>query len=145
MLDETAARAEEIPGVNIEDLDLAGWRCPVKAKGTRAKTRRHGTAREDVTLKTVYWDAGSARLLPCLLRGRTRGPAFVIHRRPGPGKVVSPRDACPAELAQLSYGQAHALLDTRTALRGPATGWDPHEFRHFALTTSVRLAPACCY
>lgn len=36
-------------------------------------------------------------------------------------------------LARLSYGQARAPLDAHTA-RGPGTGWDPHEFRHSALT-----------
>jgi hypothetical protein len=76
----------------IEDLDLAGRRCPVKAKGARTKARRRGQAREDYVLETVYWDAGAARLLPRLLRGRTRGPVFVTHRRPDTG------------LARLSYG-----------------------------------------
>lgn len=134
MLYETAARAEEILGVNIEGLDFAGRRCPVKAKGARSKTRRRGQAREDFVLETVYWDAGTARLLPRLLRGRTRGPVFVTHR-PGPGKVVSPRDVCPdTGLARLSYGQARALLDEHTAVRGPGTGWDLHEYRHSAVT-----------
>jgi len=40
MLYETAGRAEEILGMNIEDLDLAGRRCSVKAKGARSKARR---------------------------------------------------------------------------------------------------------
>ncbi|WP_040907142.1 tyrosine-type recombinase/integrase [Streptomyces griseoflavus] len=111
MLYETAARTDEILGVNIEDLDLAARRCPVKAI------------------------AGTARLLPRLLRGRIRGPVFVTHRRPGPGKVLSPRDVCPTTgLARLSYGQARALLDEHTAVRGPGTGWDLHEYRHSALT-----------
>ncbi|MGW2638573.1 site-specific integrase [Streptomyces sp. NPDC001348] len=135
MLDETAGRAEEILGVNVEDLDFAGRRRPVKAKGARSKARRRGQAREDFVLETVYWDAGTARLLPRLLKGRTRGPVFVTHRRPGPGKVVSPRDVCPdTGLARLSYGQARALLDEHTAVRGPGTGWDLHEYRHSALT-----------
>jgi hypothetical protein len=69
-----------------------------------------------------------------VLKGRTRGPVFVTHRGPGPGKVVSPRDVCPVTgLARLSYGQARALLDEHTALRGPGTGWDLHEYRHSAL------------
>jgi hypothetical protein len=86
-------------------------------------------------LETVYWDAGTARLLPRLLKGRTRGPVFVTHRRPGPGKVVSARDVCPdTGLARLSYGQARALLDEHTAVRGPGTGWDLHEYRHSGLT-----------
>ncbi len=61
---ETAGRADEIRGVNIEGLDFSGRRCPVKAKGARIKARRRGQAREDVVLETVYWDAGTARLLP---------------------------------------------------------------------------------
>ena len=65
-------------------------------------------------------------------RGRPPGDAY---RRPGPGKVVGPRDLCSDRgLARLSYGQARALLDEHTALRGPGTRWDLHEFRHSALT-----------
>ncbi|MFB7575670.1 tyrosine-type recombinase/integrase [Streptomyces sp. NPDC056165] len=135
MLYETAGRSEEILGVNIEDLDFAGRRCPVKAKGAKSKSRRRGQVRQDFVLETVYWDAGTARLLPRLLKGRTRGPVFVTHRRPGPGKVISPRDSCPdTGFARLSYGQARALLDEHTAVRGPGTGWDLHEYRHSSLT-----------
>ncbi|GAA3354545.1 hypothetical protein GCM10017744_013030 [Streptomyces antimycoticus] len=91
--------------------------------------------REDYLLETVYWEAGTARLLPRLLKGRIRGPLFVTHRRPGPGKVVSPRDVCPdTGPARLSYGQSRALLGEHTAPRGPGTGWDLHEYRHCALT-----------
>lgn len=134
MLYETGARAEELLGVNIEDLDLSGRRCPVKAKGA-ARVRRHGTAREDFVLETVYWDAGTARLLPRLLKDRTRGPVFITHRRPGPGKVIGPRDVCPdTGCARLSYGQARALLDALTAVGGPGTGWDLHDLRHSCLT-----------
>lgn len=86
-------------------------------------------------LETVFWDAGTARLLPRLLKGRTRGPVFVTHRRPGPGKMLSARDVCPdTGLARLSYGQARALLDQHTAHAGPGTGWDLHEYRHSGLT-----------
>lgn len=135
MLFETAGRSDEILGVNIEELDFGGRRCQVKAKGALAKARRRGQAREDFVLETVYWDAGTARLLPRLLKGRTRGPVFVTHRKPGPGKVVSPRDVCPdTGFARLSYGQARALLDEHTAVRGPGTGWDLHEYRHSSLT-----------
>ncbi|WP_413098214.1 site-specific integrase [Streptomyces sp. Inha503] len=85
-------------------------------------------------LETLYRDAGTARLLPRPLRGRTRGPVFVAHRRPGPGKVVSPRDMCPdTGLARLSH-EARALMDEHTAVRGPGTGWDLHEYRHSTLT-----------
>ncbi|CAL9345600.1 hypothetical protein SUDANB19_00366 [Streptomyces sp. enrichment culture] len=42
---------------------------------------------------------------------------------------------CPdTGLARLSCGQARALLGEHTAVRGPATGWELHEYRHSALT-----------
>ncbi|WP_326686726.1 site-specific integrase [Streptomyces sp. NBC_01795] len=136
MLYETCARAEEVLGVNIEELDLAGRRAPVKPKGARPRTRRRGAPREDFVLETVFWDAGAARLLPRLIKGRTRAPVFVTHRKPGPGKVVRPRDVCPdTGLARLSYGQARAMLDAHTALVGvQGAGWDLHEWRHSGLT-----------
>jgi hypothetical protein len=84
---------DEILGVNMEDLDFAGRRCQVKAKGARTKARRRGQTREDYVLETVYWDAGAARLLPRLLKGRTRGPVFVTHRRPSPARS-SARATC---------------------------------------------------
>ncbi|WP_151481224.1 tyrosine-type recombinase/integrase [Streptomyces albicerus] len=136
MLYETVARSEEILGVNIEELDLAGRRAPVKAKGAKPRTRRRGVTREDYVLEPVYWDAGTARLLPRLIKGRTRGPVFVTHRKPGPSKAIAPRDVCPdTGLVRLSYGQARALLDAHTAIGGvPGTGWDLHEYRHSGLT-----------
>jgi integrase len=111
MLYETSGRAEEILGANIEDLDFAGRRCPVKAKGARTKARRRGQVREDFVPETVYWDAGTARLLPRLLKGRTRGPVFVTHRRPGPGNVISPRDVCP-DTGLADFGGADDRSDT---------------------------------
>lgn len=131
------ARSEEILDVNIEDLDLdlAGRRCPGKAKAAQPKVRRRGASRADYVLETVFRDAGTARLVPRLLQGRTRGPVFVTRRRPGPGKAFSARDVCPdTGLARLSYGQARALLDQHTAYAGPGTGWDLHEYRHSPLT-----------
>ncbi|WP_344600057.1 transposase [Streptomyces glaucus] len=75
------------------------------------------------------------RLPSTLLKGRIQRLVFVTHRRPGPGKIVSPRDVRPdTGLARLSYGQARALPDEHTALRGSGTGWDLHEYRHSALT-----------
>ncbi|MGS2810884.1 hypothetical protein [Nocardia sp. MW-W600-9] len=77
-------------------------------------------------LEDVYWDAGTARLLLRLLRDRARGPVFVTHRRPGPGKDLADRDVCPdIGLARLSYDQARDLLDAATATDGPGTGVGP--------------------
>ncbi|MEU9004759.1 hypothetical protein [Streptomyces sp. NPDC048551] len=70
MLYETASRAEEILGVNIEDLDFAGRLCPVKAKGAKSTSRRRGQVREDFVLEAVHRDAGTARLLPRTGEGR---------------------------------------------------------------------------
>ncbi|MFH5227598.1 tyrosine-type recombinase/integrase [Antrihabitans spumae] len=137
MLYETCARTDELLQINIEELDSAGRCAPVKAKGAKPRTRRRGATHAEHQLELVYWDAGTARLLPRLITGRTRGPLFLTHRRPGPGTAVTDRDICPdTGLARLSYGQARALLDnaTATATHGPGTGWDLHEIRHSSLT-----------
>lgn len=63
MLYETCARADELLGINIDDLNLTARQAPVKAKGAKA-VRRRGQAREDYATETIYWDAGTARLLP---------------------------------------------------------------------------------
>jgi integrase len=78
MLYETAARASEILALNVEDLDLEQRRAPVRSKGGDTEF--------------VYWDTGTAHLLPRLLRltdgtrrrGRSRGhqPA-----RPAPART----------------------------------------------------------
>lgn len=107
----------------------------VKSKGAKPRTRRRGPAHHEHVLETVYWDAGTARLLPWLTRGRARGPVFVTRRRPGPGKYLADRDVCPdTGLARLSYDQARDLLDAATAVDGPGSGWDLHELRHSGLT-----------
>lgn len=146
MLYETCARAKELLAVNIEELDLAGRCAPVKSKGARARTRR-GAGHGEFVWETVYWDAGTARLLPRLIKDRTRGPLFVAHRRPGPGKAVSDRDVCPdTGLARLSDGQARALLDTATASHGTGTGtgWDLHELPRPAPPSARRSSPPTC-
>ncbi|MEU2253812.1 site-specific integrase [Nocardia xishanensis] len=135
MVYETCARTEELLQVNIEDLDLAARSCPVKSKGAKPRTRRRDAPHAEHVLETVYWDAGTARLLPRLIKNRTRGPLFVGHRRPGPGKYLADRDVCPdTGLARLSYDQARDLLDTATAVAGPGTGWDLHQLPHSGLT-----------
>ncbi|WP_406314658.1 tyrosine-type recombinase/integrase [Streptosporangium sp. NBC_01639] len=76
MLYETAARAAEILALNVEDLDLEHRRAPVRSKGG--------------AVEWVYWDSGTAHLLPRLLRlpdgsSRTRGPLFLSERLNRPG------------------------------------------------------------
>ncbi|MGI5290595.1 tyrosine-type recombinase/integrase [Nonomuraea polychroma] len=86
MLYETAARAAEILALNVEDLDLEHRRAPVRSKGG-------GT-------EWVYWDSGTAHLLPRLLRlpdgsTRTHGPLFLSERRPVPARRPAAADICP--------------------------------------------------
>ncbi|MEU2253818.1 site-specific integrase [Nocardia xishanensis] len=135
MLYETCARAEELLLLNIEDLDLAARCAPVKSKGAKPRSRRRGATHHEHVLENVYWDAGTARLLPRLIKDRTAGPVFISHRRPGPGKYLGERDLCPdTGRARLSSDQARDLLDAATTTDGPGTGWDVHELRHSGLT-----------
>ena len=64
MLYETAARAEEILGLDVPDLDLPGKRGRVISKGG--------------TTDWVHWQTGAAMLLPRLLAGRREGPVFLM-------------------------------------------------------------------
>ena len=64
---ETAGRVGEILALDVEDLDLANKRARVRSKGG--------------DLEFVYFQSGSARLLPRLLTGRARGPVFQTDRR----------------------------------------------------------------
>ncbi|MEU1728947.1 tyrosine-type recombinase/integrase [Nonomuraea sp. NPDC005692] len=67
LLYETAARAEEILSLDVEDLDPEFRRARVTSKGG--------------TLEYVHWATATARLLPRLLQGRQAGPVFLADRR----------------------------------------------------------------
>jgi integrase len=119
MLYETAARAAEILALNVEDLDLEHRRAPVRSKGG--------------AVEWVYWDTGTAHLLPRLLRlpdgtSRTRGPLFLSERRPVPARRRTVADICPhTGRARLGYDRARVLLDQYAGL-------DLHQLRHSAAT-----------
>jgi integrase len=68
LLYETAARANELLALDMQDLDLANRRARVHSKGG--------------AVEWVFWQTGSAQLLPRLLAGRTSGPVFLGGRRP---------------------------------------------------------------
>jgi integrase len=113
MLYETAARSAEVLRLNVEDLDLAN---------RRARVRRKGGA-----IDTIVWQTGTARLLPRLLKGRTRGPLFLTDRKarvPLPPDDLDPKSGH----ARLSYGQAEAIFKAATG------GCTLHQLRHSALT-----------
>jgi integrase/recombinase XerD len=112
LLYETAARANELLALDVEDLDLANRRARVHSKGG--------------AVEWVFWQTGSAQLLPRLLAGRTRGPVFLGDRRPT--RPVAGLDLDPTSgRARLSYRRAAELFRVRT-------GWTLHQLRHSALT-----------
>jgi integrase/recombinase XerD len=112
LLYETAARANELLALDVEDLDLANRRARVHCKGG--------------AVEWVFWQTGSAQLLPRLLAGRTGGPVFLGGRRPT--RAVAALDLDPTVgRARLSYRRAAELFQART-------GWTLHQLRHSALT-----------
>ena len=125
MLYETAARASEILALNVEDLDLEQRRAPVRSKGG--------------DVEFVYWDTGTAHLLPRLLRlpdgtSRASGPLFLASRKPVPARRPTARDICPhTGRARLGYDRARVLFKRYTATGGSG-GLDLHQLRHSAAT-----------
>ncbi|MFZ3496018.1 sigma-70 family RNA polymerase sigma factor [Streptomyces sp. 5.8] len=104
LLHESAAGVQAVLSLNVEDLDL---------EDRRARAGRGW----------VSWRSGTARLLPLLLAGRTRGPVFLSERRPGPARTPSPADLCPdTGRRRLSYERAEHLFKEATRPLDPAHG-----------------------
>lgn len=115
MLYETAARANEVLRLDIEDLDLAN---------RTARTLRKGGDRD-----TLHYATGTARLIPRLLAGRTTGPVFLSSRPPRTNAQPALSDLDPTTgHARLSYRHAAALFTDAT------NGATLHQLRHSALT-----------
>ena len=75
----------------------------------------------------MYFQSGSARLLPRLLAGRTRGPVLLTGRHAPTGTPTV--DICPVTgRARLSYRRAAVLFTTHSG------GLTLHQLRHSALT-----------
>jgi integrase len=129
LLYETAARAEEILGLDVPGLDLPSKRARVMSKGGDTEW--------------VHWQTGAALLLPRLLAGRRAGPVFLTSRQPA--RAVASADRCPVTgRARLSYRRAAELFELATRpLAHPAAipaelaglhGWTLHQLRHSMLT-----------
>jgi hypothetical protein len=73
----------------------------------------------------VIWRAATARLLPDLVAGRTRGPLFLAARRPAPARAPAPADLCPQTgRRRLSYERAEYLFKQATRTLDPTgTGY----------------------
>jgi integrase/recombinase XerC/integrase/recombinase XerD len=130
MLYETAARSSEVLALDIEALDR---------RNRRAKVTRKGSA-----VDIIVWQTRTARLLPKLLDGRTKGPVFLTDRRAR--VALSAADLDPVSgRARLSYRRAEEIFNELTkSLAHPdltdpdqladAPGWTLHDLRHSALT-----------
>ena len=119
LLYDSAARASEVLGLNIEDLDLARRRGTVIGKGGDAET--------------IQWSADTARVLPALMRWhhlrRESGPLFVSNRRLRYTAGVPARDLCPLTgRNRLSYGRAAEIF------KAASGGRTLHQLRHSRLT-----------
>ena len=115
LLYETAARAQEVLALDVEDVDLVNKRARITSKGGDA----------DV----VHFMARSAQVLPRLVAGRRRGPLFLASLAPSPSRVPAAIDLCPETgRARLSYRRAAELFSAHSG------GWTLHQLRHSALT-----------
>ena len=115
LLYETAARANEVLGLNVEDVDL---------QARRAVTTRKGGDND-----VLHFQTGSARLLPKVIAGRTHGPLFLSSRPAGPDRAVALRDVCPETgRHRLSYRRA------ADAFAQASGGRTLHQLRHSAIT-----------
>ena len=130
MLYETAARSSEVLALDIEDLDR---------RNRRSKVTRKGSA-----VDIIVWQTGTARLLPRLLDGRTRGPVFLTGRRARVALAAADLDPATGR-ARLSYRRAEEIFNEMTkplahpditdpAQPADAPGWTLHDLRHSALT-----------
>lgn len=108
LLYDTAARAEEVLDLDVDDLDLPDKNATVLGKG--------GITRQ------VNWYTHTAHLLPRLIDGRTRGPVFLAERRPRQPVATADLDPVTGR-ARLSYRRAAEVFTT-------TTGWTLHQLRH---------------
>ncbi len=117
LLYETAARATEARGLDANDLDLANKRARVRSKGGATEW--------------VFWQTGSAQLLPRLLARRTAGPVFLADRRPTRAVATLDQDSATGR-ARLSYRRAAYQFSA-------ATGWTLHQPPPAASPVPARL------
>ncbi|MDT0341281.1 site-specific recombinase [Streptomyces litchfieldiae] len=101
LVHESGARADEVLCLNVEDLFTAE-KCGRIATGGGA-------------VRWIHWRSGTARLLPRLIAGRTRGPLFLADEE-APAWIPEP-DRCPVTgRARLSHRRAEKIFEASTRL-----------------------------
>lgn len=120
---ETWARADELLGLDLADLDVGKREGHVHGKGGH--------------VETVWWATGTARLLPRVIGARTAGPLFLATRRPN-----QPMPACDLDpdtgRARLSYRHAERLFNQMGARLDPdGAAWTLHRLRHSGIAHAV--------
>ncbi|MFE5669155.1 tyrosine-type recombinase/integrase [Streptomyces niveus] len=129
MLYESAARADEVLCLNVEDLYPQDKRGRITAKGGATEW--------------IHWQSGTAQLLPRLITRRTRGPLFLTDSKAPAGTPTL--DVCPETgRGRLSYRRAEEIFEENTRLLAnplaspedveDLDGWTLDRLRHSALT-----------
>ncbi|MFI6296563.1 tyrosine-type recombinase/integrase [Nonomuraea sp. NPDC050790] len=124
LLYDTAARAEEILTLDIEDLDLEYRRARVVSKGG--------------AIEYVHWTTLTARLLPRLLTGRTTGPVFLADRHAPASGPRAPATAVHPQAGREMI-RCPCFGRRRRIPRPDARGADPAH----ALVRRCRPRPRC--
>ena len=115
LLYDFAARAEEVLGLDVPDLDLANRNARARVKGGDTHLPHFQTA--------------AARLLRAQIAGRESGPVFLTERRAASHLVTAAADLDPQSgRARLSYEMAEQLFKQATK------GKTLHQLRHSRLT-----------
>jgi integrase len=115
LLYDSAARAEEVLGLDVPDLDLANRQARARTKGGH--------------IRPLHFQTAAARLLARLVAGRQAGPVFLTERRAASHRVMAEADLDPASgRARLSYEMAEQLFKRYSG------GKTLHQLRHSRLT-----------
>ncbi len=112
---DTAARADELLGLDIDNINVENREAIIIGKGGSAER--------------IYWTSTTARLLPRLINGRTQGPLFVGERKPRSHLLPAASDLCQVTgRARLSYRRAEQIW------KQASNGRTLHQLRHSKLT-----------